>query len=91
MWCLRENTHLTAQSLSASRLLTPPQKSLPALGATGEGLLSPVFFEFTGGSKQSPVVPEARLTRLVAMWGAVQAAASRFEVSSMTWNDVGAA
>ena len=27
-------------------------------GATGEGLRSPVFFEFTGGSKQSPRTPE---------------------------------
>ena len=33
-----------------------------------------MFFEFTGGSKQPPVASDARITRLVEMWGAVQAA-----------------
>ena len=34
MWCLLENTHLTADLLSASRLLSTHPNSLPALGGT---------------------------------------------------------
>jgi len=34
VWCLPENTHLIAQLLSASRLVSTQAKSLPALGGT---------------------------------------------------------
>ncbi|MBC8114682.1 MAG: DUF1549 domain-containing protein, partial [Candidatus Saccharimonas sp.] len=37
--------------------VTPKRPVVPTLGATGEGLRSPVLVEGTGGSKQPPVAP----------------------------------